>query len=291
MRTFVMSTPSNMRRILNGSAGMPAWHAWQAASVVAVEALERSRLRVGMSTVHASAVQPASSARFSMRSRRRPVRRRIELEPTRPAARRRNVLDGQVRDRRQYLQRVLALGRARDGDFAFGMEHELRADGAQHDRRAQALAEHVDGEIDGADVDEPPRPEADLLERRRGSRRSCRGRRSPARRTRSGRRSGALRIAVSKSQTLTASLRARDDAVEVERAGEHRVVLGARNGCGQRAAEAVEQGALGQETQEVAARFGANVGRHAGPPEASAPPYHRFCGRAATVETRRRWHA
>ena len=164
MRTFAMSTPSNMRRILNGSAGMPAWHAWQTGSLSRSKRSTGSRLRVGMSTVHASAVQPASSARLSMRCVRRPVRRRVELEPTRPAARRGDVLDGEVRDGREDLQRVLALGGARDGDFAFGVEHELRADGAEEDRRAQALAEHLDGHVDGADVDEAPRPQADLRE-------------------------------------------------------------------------------------------------------------------------------
>jgi hypothetical protein len=28
----------------------------------------------------------------------------------------------------------------------------------------------------------------------------------------------------------------------------------------------------------MAARFGANVGRHSSPPLLRAPPYHRFCG-------------
>ncbi len=193
--------------------------------VVAIEALER--FEIARRNVDGPGERRAAGVLGALQHalRRRPVRRRVELKPTRPAARRRDVLDGEVRDGREYLQRVLALGRARDGDFALGVEHELRADGAEHDRRAQALAEHVDGQIDGADVDEPPRPQADLLERRRGSRRSCRGRRSLARCTRSGRRSSCSRIAVSKSQTLTACVRARDDAVEVERAGEHRVVL------------------------------------------------------------------
>jgi hypothetical protein len=208
---------------------------------------------------------------------RGPVRQRVELQPARRAARGGHVLDGQARDRREHLQSVLRLRGTRDGHFAFGVEHLLCADGAEEDRCVEALAEHFHREIHVPDVDEPARPQAELLERR-----AVRRDRAEV--------VGALGDVgvVARVQRLAdrglevpdvdGFLGARDDASEIERAGKNGVVLRARSGGRERAAEACEQRALGEKPQELSPRRGANVVRHGTPPGNSAaniPPLPR----------------
>src|SRR5690606_27100712 len=52
----------------------------------------------------------------------------------------------------------------------------------------------------------------------------------------------------------------RDDAVEVERAREHGVVLSTRRRCSERAAEPAEDGTLGEKAQELAALSRSSAG-------------------------------
>ena len=202
---FVMSTPSNMCRNGRTACRRARGNAWQRGSAARLpKRADGSRLRAGMSTVSASAVQPARSARLIMPSVASQCRSGVELEPDRRAARGRHVLDGEVRDRREDLERVLGLRGARDGDLAFGVEHLLRADGAEEDRRRVALAEDLDRHVDVGDVDEPLRPKPDLLEAVAVSRDRAEvvGALRHVRVVAAG---TALRITGSKSQTFSAS--------------------------------------------------------------------------------------
>ena len=60
-----MFTPSNMGRMAKVPVNLE-WQTWQLGSFAGSKRPTSSRLRDGMSTVHATAVQPASSARFNM---------------------------------------------------------------------------------------------------------------------------------------------------------------------------------------------------------------------------------
>ena len=166
MCTLFRSTPSNMCFARHDAvdAGLVARLAERV--VVAIEA--RDRLEVARRHVHRQRERRAARALGALDHAERdvPVRRRIELEPDRRAARLAHVLDRVVRDGREHLERVLRLRRARDGDLALGMERLLRADGAEQDRRRVPLAEELDRHVDLRDVDEPLRPELDLLEAR-----------------------------------------------------------------------------------------------------------------------------
>src|SRR4051812_8653967 len=127
-----------------------------------------ARARLEVSRRHVDGQRERGAARvlraFDHAERDVPVSRRVELKPNRRAARLAHVLDRVVANRREDLELVLRLRRARGGHLAFGIERLLRADGAEQDRGGIALPEELHGHVDVRYVDEPLRPERYFLE-------------------------------------------------------------------------------------------------------------------------------
>ena len=92
-----------------------------------------------------------------------PVDGHIELIPERAAERPRDFFHRRRRNGRQNLRGLLGFGRARDRDFAFGVEHLLPAHGAQENGRLPGNAEHFRAEIGFRHIHQPARAKLEVL--------------------------------------------------------------------------------------------------------------------------------